>query len=355
MRIAAASLAAALALIGPAAQAQQAQPPWSAPASTDVVAEDIVFQNGETTLSGTLYLPRHGRALSAVVLTHGASSPLRTSPLYQHLKQMLPPLGVAVFAYDRRGSGRSGGDLKASDYALLADDAVTAVRRLKADPRIDPQHVGLWGLSQGGWLSLLAAARAPREPAFVVAVSAPIVTPDVQMAFFSANALRVNGYPQSEIDEMLAARKAVDDYMRGLGDRAEAQRRVDAIKTRPWFKLIYMGATVGDRETSRWRREIEHDPLQSLQDLKVPTLVLYGAADPAVPVGASVARLDAAKARLPNLRVAVIAGADHSMQQSVSPKDQMDPSRADDGAPESAEYFARLTSWLAAQGLTRAL
>lgn len=354
MRIAPAFLiAAALTLVAPAAQAQPSPPPWSAPASTQIVAEDIAFRNGETPLSGTLHLPKGGRALAAVVLTHGASSPLRSSPLYRHLKDMLPPLGIAVFAYDRRGSGQSGGDLKASDYALLADDALAALRRLKADPRIDPKRVGLWGLSQGGWLSLLAAARAPGEAAFVVSISAPVVTPDVQMAFFSTNALRVNGYAQSEIDEMLAARKAVDDYMRGTGDRADAQRRIDAIKTRPWFKLIYMGGTVGDRETSRWRKEIEHDPLQSLNGLKVPTLILYGAADPAVPVAASVERLTAVKNQLPNLRVAVIAGADHSMQLSVSPKDQMDPSRADDGAPESAEYFARLTAWLAAQGIAR--
>jgi len=354
MRIAPAFLiATALALVAPAVRAQPSAPPWSAPASTEIVAEDIAFRNGDTPLSGTLHLPKGGRALAAVVLTHGASSPLRTSPLYRHLKEMLPPLGVAVFVYDRRGSGQSGGDLKTSDYAMLADDALAAVRRLKADPRIDPKRVGLWGLSQGGWLALLAAARAPGEPAFVVSISAPVVTPDVQMAFFSANALRVNGYPQSEIDEMLAARKAVDDYMRGTGDRAEAQRRVDAIKTRPWFKLIYMGGTVGDRETSRWRKEIEHDPLKSLEGLKVPTLILYGAADPAVPVAASVERLNAVRGRLPNVRVAVIAAADHSMQLSVSAKDQMDPARADDGAPESAEYFARLTAWLAAQGVAR--
>jgi alpha-beta hydrolase superfamily lysophospholipase len=328
-------------------------PPWTAEATTEIVAEPFSFSIGGTLLSGTLYLPKGRRVLGAVVATHGASSPLRTSPLYRHLMEMLPPLDLAVLVYDRRGSGRSGGDAQSSDFALLADDALAAVRKLKTDPRIDPRRVGLWGLSQGGWISLLAAARAPADPAFVIACSAPIVTPDVQMAFFSANALRVNGYPQGEIDEMLAARKARDDYMRGTGDRADAQRRIDSIKDRPWFKLIYLGPTVADRETARWRKEIEHDPLTSLDGLKAPTLLLYGAADPAVPVDASIERLRGMVAKSANLQVAVVARADHSMQLSVSPKDQMDPARADDGAPESAEYFARMAAWLVATGVAR--
>ena len=353
---AALGLAAAVAL-APAASPARAQPgaapPWSAAPSSQTVAEPVTFGSGGVTLEGTLYLPKGGKALAAVVATHGASSPLRTSPLYRHLREMLPALGVAVFLYDRRGSGASGGDLATSDYAQLADDALAAVRRIKADPRIDPKRVGLWGLSQGGWLSLLAASRGPRDAAFAIAVSAPIVTPDVQMAFYSANALRVNGYPQAEIDEMLAARKAVDDYMRGTGDRGEAQRRVDAIKARPWFKLTYMGDTVGPRETSRWRREIEHDPMASLRGLRVPALLLYGAADPVVPVTTSVERLERVRRELANLQVAVIAGADHSMQTSVSAKDQMDPAHADDGAPEAPEYFARLAAWLGALGVLR--
>ena len=61
--------------------------------------------------------------------------------------------------------------------------------------------------------------------------------------------------------------------MRGSGDRATAQRLVDAAKTKPWFKLLYMGETVSDRATSRWRKEIEFDPLRTLDGVKIPALV----------------------------------------------------------------------------------
>src|SRR3546814_14567543 len=102
---------------------------------------------------------------------------------------------------------------------------------LKADARIDPKRIGLWGLSQGGWLSLLAAAR-NSDVRFVVSISAPVVTPDVQMMFRSENAMRINGYPEAEIEQMRTTRKADADYMRGNGDRAAAPALVDATTTK---------------------------------------------------------------------------------------------------------------------------
>lgn len=114
-----------------------------------------------------------------------------------------------------------------------------------------------------------------------------------------------------------------------------------------------MGETVRDRALSRWRKEIEYDPLTTLSGVKAPALILYGAADPVVPVSELVQRLKETAAQHPRFDVVVVAGADHSMQLSVSPKDQMDPARADDGAPEAAEYFGALTSWLTRQGIAQ--
>ncbi len=331
-----------------------ATPPWSAPATTQVVGEDKVFHQANADLRGTLYLPQAGKTLGAVVVAHGASSPLRNSPLYQHLKQLLPALGIAVFVYDRRGAGKSGGDLATSDYTLLADDCIAAVRMLRQDARLDSTRIGVWGLSQGGWLALLAAARSPLIK-FTVAISAPVVTPDVQMLFSSTNTLRVNGYSQADINQMVATRQAVDNYMRGSGDQAAAQQLVDAAKLKPWFNYLYMGATVGDRATSRWRKEIEFDPLRTLEKVNVPTLLLFGAVDPVVPVATSVARLRTVAAKHPKLQVIVVAGADHGMQTSVAAKDLLDPAHADAEMPEAPEYFAVLANWLTRHGLTSVL
>ena len=337
-------------IIAPASPREATSLPWSAEPSTTIVTESKTFQSGDVELSGTLYLPKDGQALAAVVVTHTASKPLRNALLYQHLKEMLPPLGIAVLAYDRRGSGQSGGNLKDSDYAMLADDAIAAVQMLKADARIDPKRIGIWGLSQGGWLALLAAANSS-DVRFIVSISAPVVTPDVQMMFRSESSLRINGYSESDIVQMRATRQAVDAYMRGTGDHAEAQRSVDAAKSKPWFDLLYMGEKVGDRATSRWRREIEYDPLPTLDQVKVPALILFGANDPVVPVATSVARINA---RLrPNMTMHVIADADHHMATSMSPKEQMDPALSNRVRPDTLEYFSVLASWMTDQDIAR--
>ncbi|MBJ7501549.1 MAG: alpha/beta fold hydrolase [Sphingopyxis sp.] len=334
----------------PSAVAASQSLPWSAPATTKVVTEERGFENGDTRLSGTLHMPARRAPVAAVVVAHSASSPLRSASLYDHLKTALPALGIAVFAYDRRGSGQSGTKTAGGDFTLLADDAIAAVQSLKADPRIDPKRVGIWGLSQGGWIGPLAASRSP-DIAFVIAVSAPVVTADVQMLFSSTNHLVANGHSRAEIDQMTATRKAVDDYMRGSGSREAAQKMIDAAKAQPWFKYTYMGETVRDRAVSGWRREIENDPLKNLSAVTVPTLVLYGADDAVVPVAISLDRLQAIAAQMPNMEVHSIAGADHAMAMSVDRTISLDPKHDGTERPDSEEYLALLASWLARQGL----
>lgn len=334
------------------AKQQTSALPWSAAATTSVVVEERTFANGDVKLSGTLHLPRSAQPVAAVVVTHSASSPLRTASLYEHLQEMLPALGIAVFTYDRRGSGQSGTQDAGGDFTRLADDAIAAVRSLKADPRIDPRRIGTWGLSQGGWISPLAASRST-DIAFVIAVSAPVVTADVQMIFSSTNHLRAHGHTQADIDRMVATRKAVDDYMRGTASREAAQARVDAAKGQPWFKYLYMGETVRDRETSGWRKEIENDPLKNLESVKVPTLVLYGADDAVVPVARSVERLAAITSRMPDMQVHVVAHADHAMQVSADLETSLDPRHDGTEQPDSPEYFGVLAGWLAAHGFSR--
>ena len=68
--------------------------------------------------------------------------------------------------------------------------------------RIDPTKIGFGGLSQGGWLAVLAAGRS-LDAAFAISVSAPLVTADEQMQFATSNLLAIRGYSQQDIQEML--------------------------------------------------------------------------------------------------------------------------------------------------------
>src|SRR5687767_10820229 len=53
--------------------------------------------------------------------------------------------GVSTLTYDRRTEGYS---LTERSYSQLADDVVAAADVLRAQPGIDPDAVGLWGISE---------------------------------------------------------------------------------------------------------------------------------------------------------------------------------------------------------------
>jgi uncharacterized protein len=74
----------------------------------------------------------------------------------------------------------------------LCDDGLGAIKYLKSRKEIDAKRIGVWGLSQGGWLGPLAASRSA-DVAFVIAVSGPGVSPGEQMIVYYANELREQG------------------------------------------------------------------------------------------------------------------------------------------------------------------
>jgi dipeptidyl aminopeptidase/acylaminoacyl peptidase len=345
----------ASALLACAATAAAAERPtvhWEAPPTTRIIAEDKVVERDGIRLAGTLRLPEGETKVPAVVVFHTASAPQRDAALYDHLEQLLPSLGIAVFTFDRRGTGGSTGDAKGNAFDVLADDGIAAAQMLAQDPRIDPKRIGFWGLSQGGWLSMIAASRY-KPTAFAISISAPIVTPDVQMIFASANILRIKGYSQADIDQAIAARKGIDDFMRGRLDRPTAQARIDAAAKQPWFDLIYLGRTFSDPGKSGWAKEIRHDPLASIGSVTAPSLILYGSADPWVPVAISMDRLQDFIKEHRNFEAAVVDDADHTMMTSATPAEQIDPAQFTKQAPDSAEYYARLAAWLQRQGIAR--
>lgn len=324
--------------------------PWSAPIAQPETRE-LTFTSRGAKLSGTLWLPA-GKVNSPVVIAyHAASDPLRDAPLYRHLVDMLPPLGVGVFLYDRRGAGRSGGPSANGSFDLLAEDGIAARRMLEGEPGVDPDRIGYWGLSQGGWLAALAAQR-DRKCAFAILVSAPMVTADEQMRFAVANILRIRGYDQSAIEQAVGARNAVDEFMRGRLSRDEAQRIVNAAATQPWFDLIYLDRNFRDPNVSGWAEEMRNDPLTALNSVRAPTLVLYGAADPWVPVEVSRKRLAPLASARSNLTMQIVGGADHAMMTSATPLAQVDPSAMAHQSPEAPAYFAVMTNWLALKNIT---
>jgi pimeloyl-ACP methyl ester carboxylesterase len=309
--------------------------------------KELIVKNGAARLAATAFIPRNRPTVAGLVVAHGASSGLRSDAMYQHLSEALPALGVAVLVFDRRGGGAS---LPASgrfSYDVLASDLIAARRALQSQLGSKLKPIGYWGYSQGGWIALLAANQDP-DAAFVISISAPVTSPDVQMITATRNILRIRGYNESTQDLAVSVRTMVDNHARGIVGREVAQKSLDSISREPWFKHIYLSPVITDEGSRKWGDDISHDPLADLKGLDVPTLLVYGAQDQWIPVLVSVDRaMDIGKKSLTPL---IVPGADHAMMTSLPAADQIDPAKSHLFKPESPLYFTALGTWLAGQG-----
>jgi uncharacterized protein len=325
-----------------------AQQAWQAQATPAIIQQPIHFANGDVKLSGTLYLPAHGDHLPAIVVLWGAQAPTREYASYQQLANGFPALGIAVLVFDRRGSGESGGSNEHSTFQDLAGDGIAALHALQHTPRIDPKRVGFWGLSQGGWLSVLAASETP-DAAFAISCSAPLVTPADQMTFAFSNIFAIRGYGDAALKQALALRRQQAEYSAGHGSYDAVEDATRQASAQRWFNDAFP-RTVDEvpKKTpdAAWLDVMQYDPITPLRAVHVPLLIIYGGADPWVPVAASLERLKPIAARQSNISYYVIAGADHLM--AFPKKQNMDWDQASllEEKAESSEYFLIMGSWL---------
>jgi dipeptidyl aminopeptidase/acylaminoacyl peptidase len=324
---------------------------WHVEGYPKAVAQEIHFTNGDARLVGTLYLPEHGDHLPAVIALHGASDATRDAGVYRHLREGLPTMGVAVLIYDRRGTGASSGTLSGISYETLADDGSEAQKAVAKVPRIDSRKIGFWGLSQGGWLAVLAAERS-KDAAFAISVSAPLASPELQMEFATTNLLNVRGYSGEDVQQMLESRKAWAGYLRGATPRTAAVEALQKAEAQPWFNLAFMpkaSQLTTDPAHNSWRREMDYDPAAAVRRLKIPLLFIYGGSDPWIPVEQSIKQLRALADKQPNVRYVIVPNANHEMMFVEHDTMDFDEKTMKENAPQAPKYFMALASWLCQQ------
>jgi len=242
--------------------------------------EELRIQHEGVTLTAS-YSPAGG---TAIVALHGAGEGTRDGFLYQHLHEVLPPAGIAVVTFDRRGDGESTGDASRGRFAVQARDALAVLNA------VDAERVGLWGYSQGGWIGPLAASGSDRV-AFLVLVASTGVTPSEQMMYASAQQLRLAGYDEEVVARALALRRAFEDWVHGRGRERQVELRAELLSAldEPWFGLLFLPPVLLDDEgCGLWIEEMDFDPRPVFAQVRVPTLLFYGEADSWTPVLASV-------------------------------------------------------------------
>ncbi|WP_232666187.1 alpha/beta hydrolase family protein [Pseudonocardia sp. TRM90224] len=267
------------------------------PAQGRTVELTVTTNDGQH-LPATLHVPPGVRAgAPGVVLVHGAGPGARE--YYEREATAFARAGIATLTYDKRTVGYS---LTERSYSQLADDALAAADVLRTRPEVDPAKVGLWGLSEGGWVAPLAASREPRT-AFLVVIGA-------------------NGMPPLRQHSWAERVKAEHAGIRGS--------MVTAYSRTFWRLLDAMGLFA----------EAHHDPTPTLRSLTLPVLGIWGALDrstaPVENVEAFRLNLDAAGNRHYTLRT--VAGAEHQVLQSADGW-----AKGDEFAPG---YVELMTGWV---------
>lgn len=261
---------------------------------------EVSFTSHGVTLHGTVLAPpSSGRKVPGMVLIGGSGPGTREDTRQE--AEAFTKEGIATLIYDKRTVGYSA---TKRSFSLLADDALAAVGVLRARGDVDPNRIGLWGVSEGAWVAPLAASRSAQVD-YVVLVAASGVSPSRQDAWEIENEVRYEGVSgRMPHDLPIAAIRLVE----GLGMFPEAN----------------------------------YAPVPPLERLHQPVLAIWGAKDKASPPAESLAIVRKAldKGGNHDYELQVFPDAEHVLHQSASGFD--DPA----ATPFAPGYLEKIGSWV---------
>jgi dipeptidyl aminopeptidase/acylaminoacyl peptidase len=262
-------------------------------------------------LSGTLIKPAGRTPHPAIVILHSSGHQSRNGPVayFRLLANYFAAQGIATLIYDKRGVGDSTGHWANASFDDLAGDGLKAVEFLKSRGDIDVTRIGLWGISQGGWLAPLAASRSG-DVAFVISVSGPAVGTGEQEIYRVVNWLRKEGFAS---DAVTAAQDHMRLFFAVVDEKADwnsLEASTKRARSSSWASFVQLPSSLND--LTWWRRMKSFDPATLTAGLTCPSLHLFGSLDDDVPTEQST-RILASLPGKERRTVKVFNGADHYM------------------------------------------
>lgn len=289
---------------------------------------DVTIDNGDVRLAAELHVPEGHGPFPAVVLIHGSEPGIRKN--YREYAKFFAANGIVALTYDKRGCGESGGNYLLADFHDLSGDALAAVAYLRSQSFVDTSRVGLWGISQGGWITLLATDRSPAVK-FIINVSSPVVSPEKQVPFALAGDLSADGFDLQTQNWILDLyrrfwlyvrdRRGWEELFRLVQMRKQHSeiRRADELGYFVHFNSLFREPAalppLNRLHVHPWVRNFDFDPLPLVQRLKVPILWIFGQRDRLVNVDESVGLLrTVANGHDSGSRIIVYPAANHSLR-----------------------------------------
>ncbi len=249
-----------------------------------IPATDVEFRDGTTTLRGAIFRPGAAGPGPGVVILGGSERRARTD-YKKRVASKFAESGISALIYDSPGTGASTGNALLQTKNDRIAEALAAVRFLRSRPGIDPGQIGLWGISEGAGIALLAAAGDP-QVAFAISVSSALGIAPMEISRFRIEISGLEDRLSSEdIARALVLEEILYDVFSGAG---LAEWRLIGMKARnwadePWLELVE-AAKACRREAPAAAREKAKDllirSLESWKDkvwfpLAVPDVALF--------------------------------------------------------------------------------
>jgi fermentation-respiration switch protein FrsA (DUF1100 family) len=210
--------------------------------SMPLPAEDVSFLSRDgTRLSGWFVPAPNGGRAPGIVLSHGwARSRCELLPHARFLHQA----GFATLLFDYRHRGRSGGS-EVTMGLREQDDLTGALDVITSRPEVDAERVGVLGMSMGGAVAILVAARDRRVRALVCEASFPSF--DTLLERSLRHYTKLPSFPLGAISKFVLERRLNGDV-----DTIAPAAAIASLSPRPVF-IIADGrdAVVGADETQR--------------------------------------------------------------------------------------------------------
>jgi pimeloyl-ACP methyl ester carboxylesterase len=251
--------------------------------------EEVTYANkaAGNTLAATLAVPPGQGPFPAVLLISGSGPNDRDESLMGHkpflvLSDYLTRRGIVVLRADKRGIGKSTGNLAVATTADFAADAEAGVAYLKTRSEVDLHRIGLIGHSEGGVVAPMVAAR-NSDVAFVVMMAGDgvpgnqIIVEQVRLLDEVAGANKEKAAQDADKErELLALVEKEKDE--AVLDR-ELRKKLAAFGV-PDSQI---GSSIQSLTSPWYRYFLTYDPAPALAKLACPVLVLDGSKDLQIP------------------------------------------------------------------------
>lgn len=288
---------------------------------------ETTFANSGVKLYGKLVMPRGAKAL-AVWIDGSNNDPSTDDAVWQY---ELARRGVAVFVYDKRGTGSSTGALSA-DFQVRAQDTAAAVKEAR---RLAPgvPKIGVIGGSQGGWVAPLTATLTSLD--FVIPAFAMAEGPIAQDRQVVEDQLRQAGFQAEDLAKAAQLTALTEKVVRA--NFKDGHTELDAFREKhagePWLKAIqprsYTGilltmssadAKAGGPAASQGL-SFAYEPRPVIEAIKPRQLWLLGGQDHQAPSAGSQTVLRQVQAKRSDLAVVVFPKADHGLIERAKTAD----------------------------------